>query len=121
MEEDIIVVMVSRVYCLQWILKQSYPHFSFFLLRCSIPLSKSHLKTFSYWIDQSWKFDRMPRGKPVVCVETGQEYVNTSAAAQAMGLFGNQNIWKSIVYGWKAGGYHWQYVEEFDHSWNRTR
>eukprot|EP00808_Paulinella_micropora_P012612 g21468.t1 len=51
----------------------------------------------------------MPRLRPVVCVETGEEYASLSAAARQLNLYGQNSIWNSIKNGTKSGGYHWRY------------
>jgi len=54
-------------------------------------------------------------GKPCVCVETGEVFVNTRTASESLGLNGNAVSLCLRGYAKSAGGYHWQYAE-FDEN-----
>ncbi len=54
--------------------------------------------------------DADPRGKPVVCVETGVVYPSQLAAEKATGFTGIHKVCRGRQY--TAGGYHWRYAEE---------
>ena len=54
--------------------------------------------------------DADPRGKPVICVETGVVYPSQLAAEKATGFTGIHKVCRGRQY--TAGGYHWRYAEE---------
>ena len=54
--------------------------------------------------------DADPRGKPVVCVETGVVYPSQLAAEKATGFTGIHKVCRGRQY--TAGGYHWRYATE---------
>lgn len=49
------------------------------------------------------------RKRPVICWETGEEFENTSAAAEAVGLKSTSCIQNALKKGVRTGGYHWYY------------
>lgn len=49
-------------------------------------------------------------GKPVRCIETGDEFQTVTSAADAYGLQ-HSNISRSAKIGYKCGGYHWEYID----------
>ena len=58
--------------------------------------------------------DADPRGKPVVCVETGVVYPSQLAAEKATGFTGIHKVCRGRQY--TAGGYHWRYAAESEKS-----
>ena len=51
-------------------------------------------------------------GRPVVCWETGQAYVSTQAAADAVGVKTRGNISNAANTGIMAGSYHWYWKDQ---------
>eukprot|EP00808_Paulinella_micropora_P017429 g80497.t1 len=55
----------------------------------------------------------MPGPRPIVCLETGQVYPSISEAMRTTGVH-RKNISHSLMKGYRAGGYHWYYLDDED-------
>lgn len=64
-----------------------------------------------YLIVRRKKWSRIGHKAPVRCIETGEIFDSAAKASRSMGFSGNA-VNHSIHRGHRAGGYHWEYVEE---------
>ena len=53
---------------------------------------------------------RGPCARPVICLETGEEFGSAKAAGEAMGL-SHASIYRSIYSGGSGGGRHWAFAD----------
>lgn len=79
------------------------------LVRCVVD---DHEFAMSIAYDCTAEISNVRLGKPVLCVETGKQYLTATDAAHAVGVSRGFLITSACKHGTRSGGYHWRLLRK---------